>query len=318
MSLDVHVKTLARGPGRSRSLTKTEAADAMTQMLGGAAPEAIGALLMLLRMKGEVPAEIAGLTGAAQSRVSPAISAGLDWPCYAAGRTRGQPWFVLAARLVADAGFRVLLHGADARPLQAGPLQAGLDAAGIRVAGSASDIEAELARTNIVYAPLAVLCPQLAALLHLRGVLGLRSCVNTVCRMLDPGRAGCSVQGVFHPSYRALQAEASALLGRQTLTVIKGGGGEFERHPGKVIAAHGLRGGALWQADVPPLLVDTRRLAEVSAPLGDVWRGAVDDQFAQAAVLGTAALALETLGVAEPEARAQALWDARTRQSQAA
>ncbi|MEM7632299.1 MAG: glycosyl transferase family 3, partial [Pseudomonadota bacterium] len=48
------MRTLGRGPGRSRSLTQDEAFDAMTHMLrNDAAPQAVGALLMLLRMKGE-------------------------------------------------------------------------------------------------------------------------------------------------------------------------------------------------------------------------------------------------------------------------
>ncbi|PJE27273.1 glycosyl transferase family 3, partial [Pseudooceanicola lipolyticus] len=37
MSLSEHVRTLGRGPGRSRSLTFDEAHDAMAQMLSGEA-----------------------------------------------------------------------------------------------------------------------------------------------------------------------------------------------------------------------------------------------------------------------------------------
>mgnify|MGYP000294529187 CR=1 FL=1 len=112
MSLADHVRTLGRGPGRSRSLTEAEARDAMQIMLAGnAAPEAIGALLMLLRMKGETAQEIAGFAAAAQAFGDPGRCADLDWPVYAAGRTRGLPWFLLSARLVAAAGHKVLLHG---------------------------------------------------------------------------------------------------------------------------------------------------------------------------------------------------------------
>ena len=65
MTLAPHVRTLGRGPGRSRSLTCDEAYDAMQIILNGqAAAESVGALLMLLRMKGEVADEIAGFTQA--------------------------------------------------------------------------------------------------------------------------------------------------------------------------------------------------------------------------------------------------------------
>ncbi len=307
MSLSEYVRILGRGPGRSRSLTQEEAGEAMQLMLEGAAPEAVGALLMLLRMKGETPEEIAGFTKAAQAVLPElAMPVALDWPCYAAGRTRGAPWFVLAARLVADAGFTVLLHGANAAPLQAG-----LQAAGVPQVKDPAKLTFALEHQRIAYMHLDGAAPELAHLLNLRPVLGLRSCMNTVCRMLDPGRAGVSVQGVFHPSYRALQTEASVLLARRALTVIKGGGGEFERHPGKRIETLGLRGGQLWQGEAAALSVDTRRLNEVSCSVEDLWSGARQDPFAEAIVIGTAALALETLGVARPMGVAEQLWDAR-------
>ena len=109
MTLSDHVRTLGRGPGRARSLTGDEAQEAMRLMLEeGCAPEAIGALLMLMRMKGETAEEIAGLAAAAQSSLPELPTVDLDWPSYAAGRTRGAPWFLLSARLVAEAGHRVL------------------------------------------------------------------------------------------------------------------------------------------------------------------------------------------------------------------
>ena len=112
MSLAEHVRILGRGPGRSRSLTEAEARDAMEIVLSGAAaPEAVGALLMLLRMKGETAEEIAGLAAGAQAGLPALPPVDLDWPSYAAGRSRGLPWFLLAARLVAMDGHRVLLHG---------------------------------------------------------------------------------------------------------------------------------------------------------------------------------------------------------------
>ena len=70
-------------------------------------------MLMLLRMKGETADEIAGFVCAARASLPDWTGPrpALDWPSYAAGRTRGLPWFLLSARLVAQAGFPVLLHG---------------------------------------------------------------------------------------------------------------------------------------------------------------------------------------------------------------
>lgn len=300
MSLAKHVATLGRGPGRSRSLTEGEASEAMLMMLDGAAPEAVGALLMLLRMKGETAEEVAGLARAAQAALPATLTADLDWPCYAAGRTRGMPWFLLSARLVAQAGYRVVLHGyngADA------PVRAHLPAAG----------------PDVTYLPLEELHPALFRLLALRPVLGLRSCINTVCRMLNPSRAPASVQGVFHPSYRLLQADAAARLGWQNLTVIKGGGGEFERLPGKAVEGFGLRGGIPFDG-VFPALTSPVRLAEVAPGItpAQLWSGTARDPVAREIVIGTAALALDTLGHAEAEATARALWADRHQEKDSA
>ena len=309
-SLSDHVRILGRGPGRSRSLTQSEAADAMRLMLSeAAAPEAVGALLMLLRMKGETGEEIAGLAGAARA-VLPVLPGGpmvdLDWPSYAAGRTRGAPWFLLAARLVAQAGFRVLLHGWNGADQT---VRRGLGDAGIAVAGDMDAAAALLERDRIVYLPLERVHPDLFRLLQLREVLGLRSCINTVCRMLNPVGARASVQGVFHPVYRGLQAEAAARLGWDALSVIKGGGGEFERAPGKEIHASGLRGGAAWERHLPAGRCAPGRLSDTHPHWpGAAWRQADLPGFETEIVLGTAALALDTLGVAEPETRAAALW----------
>ncbi|SFA71592.1 Anthranilate phosphoribosyltransferase [Poseidonocella pacifica] len=312
MSLAPYVRILGRGPGRSRALTQAEAGEAMALIMQGEAePEAIGALLMLLRMKGETAEEIAGFISGAQSQLPSLPPPDLDWSSYAAGRTRGLPWFLLSARLVALAGHRVLLHGWNAH---VGAVRGGLQAAGVPVAVGIDEVGPLLSRQNLAYLPLETVAPKLLALLKLREAFGLRSCMNTVARMLNPGQAEACVQGVFHPSYRLLQADAGALMGLRALTVIKGGGGEFERNPAKPIEAFGLRGGAAWESVYPSLLSATRRMDDGEtdpARLAELWVGERVDPFATALVIGTAAIALDTLGVETPEARAQDLWKNR-------
>jgi anthranilate phosphoribosyltransferase len=298
MSLAPYVRIVARGQGRARSLTLDEAREAMGLMLRGTDPEAVGALLMVLRLRGETDAEIAGFTAALRDHAPRLPPADLDWPCYAAGRTRGAPFFLLAARLVARSGYRVSMHGWNGRE----------DA--LRVA-------LPLAGPGVTYAPLETLSPAAFRLLRLRDVLGLRSCVNTVLRMWNPSRARASVQGVFHPSYRGLQARAAELLGDRDLMVIKGGGGEFERNPAKACTLFGLSGGAHVEEAAPALLEETRRLhePEEEPDLAALWQDRARDPFAEAVVTGTAALALHALhhgpDLAACEAAARDLWAAR-------
>jgi anthranilate phosphoribosyltransferase len=296
-------------------MTYEESYDAMRVVLAGeAAPESLGAMLMLLRMKGEVASEIAGFTAALRDDLPQLPKPDLDWPSYAAGRTRGLPYFLLSAKLLATAGYKTLLHGFNGEGPAAMSIRDGLPHAGIPVCESVDEIHSALDGGNIGYVPLEVLSPELHQMLLLRADFGLRSCLNTVSRMLNPGAAPASVQGVFHPSYRELQADASEMLKLPSLTVIKGGGGEFERNPSKDIVAFGLREGLSWEHRFEPSLEDTRKLNDGEKDperLADLWSGTLDDPFAVGIVLSTAGLALDTLGVDNPEARARELWDAR-------
>ena len=318
MKLAPYSRILARGQGRSRSFTLDEAREAMHIILDGEGdPEAIGAILTLLRMKGEVAEEIAGFAEAARETLPQIPRPALDWPSYAAGRTRGLPFFLLSARLVASGGHKVLMHGWNSeRHMDASAsVRSALSLVGIPRAGSVEEAGALMDRYGIAYLPLECFQPALLDLLRLRDRLGVRSCVNTVLRVLNPAKAPASVQGVFHPPYRELQADAGKLLGQQSLTVIKGGGGEFERNPTKAIALFGLRNGTTHDGMAPEILPETQKLNQGwtdQTLLARLWTGDWSDPFAEAVVLGTAALALETLGVAEPQAEAERLWITRS------
>jgi len=303
MSLAPFVQIVARGKGRARAMTVAEAHEAMALILSGAAaPEAVGALLMVMRLRGETADEIAGFTAALRNHVAGTLpKADLDWPSYAAGRSRGAPLFLLAARLVGQAGYLVSMHGWNSHQSANASVREAIDLAG----------------PNVSYSPLETLSPEAFALVNLRDTFGLRSCFNTVLRMWNPSGARATVQGVFHPSYRSLQAQAAALLGQNDLSIIKGGGGEFERHPSKEAIVFGLRDGAHIQQNAAHILHDTRKLHEADKPidLTDLWHGRLYDPFAIATITGTAALALWTLRAAptpdEAHRIARGLWDSR-------
>ena len=313
------VATLGRGPGRSRALTRDEAREAFGMVLRGEPdPHQVGAFLMLLRYRGEDADEIAGLVEAARAGFAGGLGAAvdLDWPSYGAGKTRGPPWFLLAALALARSGVRVLMHGSN--EFSAGvPVAAALVSLGQSPASSVEDAGLRLERDRFAYLPLEALSPAMQRLLRLRELFGLRSPVNTVARLLDPADARAGVDGVFHPPYIDVHLGVAERLGRPRLLVLKGGGGEAERNPAKPLAAH------LWRLGEgrSELIFPAWPSAEARAPreadlalLGAMWRREVRPPHAEATVLGTIAMALLALGCSataeDADRAALAIWAA--------
>lgn len=306
-----YVAILGRGPGRSRALTRAEARDAFGLVLREQVhPAQLGAFLMLLRYRGEDADEIAGLVEAARDAMGlgPGSEAGsepgslasgrvdLDWPSYGAGRTRGAPWFLLSALALAQTGTRVLMHGSNA--FSGGiPVEAGLAELGLAPSRDRAMVAGDLDRRNFAYWPVAAMAPRIDALLRMRRLFGLRSPVNTVARLIDPGCAGVSVDGVFHPPYIAVHLAVAERLGRRSLVVLKGGGGEAERSPGKPVAAHLWRPGGCSEWLLPALVDDAERGGpDTPHDLARLWNGRHGvSERAEQTVIGTIALAVLAL-----------------------
>jgi anthranilate phosphoribosyltransferase len=249
-------------------------------------PHQVGAFLMLLRFRGEDAGEITGMVEAVRDTLNPISRVDLDWPSYGAGRTRGAPWFLLSALALARAGASILMHGSN--EYSAGiSVESGLRAlAGVNLA-------------RFEYMPLAMLSPALNDLLLMRRLFGLRSPVNTVARLLNPGGAAAGVDGVFHPPYLAVHLGVAELLARPRLFVLKGGGGEAERVPLKPAT------GWLWdtakgrtEIELPARhgLAALTPAADTPELLAAVWRGDVSPATVVATVTATIALGLLALG----------------------
>ena len=312
-----YVATLGRGPGRSRALTRAEARDAFARVLAGEVdPHQLGAFLMLLRYRGEDAPEIAGIVEAMQATLPVAPAADLDWPSYGAGRTRGLPWFLLAALALGRAGARVLMHGSNEFG-SATPVASALSALGLGAAQNMDDAATQLDASGFTYLPIATLSAAIANLLRLRKLFGLRSPVNTAVRLVDPARAAAGVDGVFHPAYLEVHLGVAELLGRPRLLVLKGGGGEVERIPAKPGAA------LVWDAargrgDMTLPADPGFNPASVPASPTEfalIWRGELRCAPAELIVIATIALALLARGTADDPAaahrEASKIWGAR-------
>lgn len=319
-----YLRTIGRGPTLSRPLERHEAREAMRLILDGDAdPVQIGAFLLVLRYRGETAEELAGMAEAARRHIAdPAETAPaeLDWPSYA-DRHRQQPWFVLAALLLAEAGVKVLMHGIAGYAEGYAPTRPVLAALGLRPCGSLAEAAARLERENLVYVGLERFCAPLDRLFDLRPVLGVRTAVNTLARALNPLRAPAQLQGVFHPPYQALHRDIALLEGQPSAAIFKGGAGEVQRNPLKPCRVVRVRDGAAAEEEWPALLPDlAHRWREEPldpAHVVALWRGETARPAPEAAITGTVALALSVLGrapgMAEAQDMAEAMWRERPR-----
>jgi anthranilate phosphoribosyltransferase len=320
-----YVRILGKGPKMFRDLDQEEARAAMGMVLRGEVkPEQLGAFLLLLRRKGETADELAGFVRAARDLFdipADAPDVDIDWPSYA-DRHRQQPWFLLAALLLAENGFKVLMHGIEGFSEGYAPTPPALAEFGIRPCGSLAEAAAELRRSNFAYLPLRNFCPALDRLFDLRSLLGVRTVVNTFARDLNPLGGRVQLQGVFHPPYRAVHQGTALRLDQPRAAVFKGGGGEIQRNPQKscIIATvqDGIEGEENWPALLPDDEAYPWREEELNPTHpAELWRGERDAPIPEAAVIATAAIALKMAGRAaspeEADALARDMWQSRRR-----
>jgi anthranilate phosphoribosyltransferase len=307
------VAILARGKTKTRAFTLEEARTSMAMILAGqAVPEQIGAFLMLLRLKEETPAEIAGFALGTRDRFdlpSEIPPVDIDWSSYAGKRIQ-LPWFILSALALVGAGYRVFMHGTDGHTAGRLYTQETLEQLGIPIAHSLTQAADHIRARNFAYTPLEALSPKLRELIQLRPILGLRSPVHSFSRMLNPFDAPMMMQGIFHRGFMDVHAGAAILMKQPHMAVFRGEGGEIERRPNKPTVVTTTHGPDTVEKTWPALLDDPHQRADTVMNVGDLaamWRGDLDNDYGTASITGTMAIALKTMGKADSIAAAQTL-----------
>jgi anthranilate phosphoribosyltransferase len=322
-----YMRIIGRGATLSRPMTEDEAAAAFGMILDGRCePVQVGAFLAVLRVRGETPEEIAGFVRATRERLSPAptMRVDLDWPSYA-DRHRQQPWFVLAAILLAESGVRVLVHGIAGSEEGYAAIRPVLERLGIAISSSLTDAARHLDTGRVAYVSTEEMCPPLASLFALRPILGVRTAVNSLARALNPADAPAQMIGVFHPPYRALHRRVGEMARLHAAAIFTGGAGEAQRNPLKACKITFVHDGVASDEEWPPMLpdVDYRWRDEDLDPrrVAALWRGEIDLPAPVAAIIGTTALALHVLGKAAnaqtAHAMAEDMWVQRPRRKYA-
>lgn len=313
-----YVRIIGKGKNGARSLTYEEAYQAFSMILKQEVLDVqLGAFLMLLRVKEESVDELAGFVQATRDQLnfSP-LTVDLDWSSYA-GKRKHYPWFLLAALTLAQSGYKVFMHGASGHTLNRLYTEQVLEYLGYSICQSEQDVEYELEQHNFAYLPLEAISPVLSDLISLRNVMGLRSPIHTLARLINPFNAKATLQAIFHPAYRSSHQQTASRLGYQNSAVIKGEGGEFERNPDARTLICGIKNSELYEYELPKLTQE-RSLAEEELNLEKfkaVWEGKQTHVYGETAVIETMGIALYTMGVCstydEAMLKAKELWATR-------
>lgn len=316
------IRIIGRGQRAGRTLTMLEAEQAMTMLINGqATAEQTGAFLMLLRVREETAEELAGFSKAFRAFTPTNISdlsVDLDMGCYA-GKRRHLPWFLLSVLLLAQSGRRVFLHGTHEPDSKRLYLKDVIPQLGFNVAQNAEQAQVALDTLGFTYMDLKHINPQLDTIIQLREQFGLRSCANTLARMLNPSNATHSLQGIFHRHVDEKHQQTAALLNDANMLCFRGEGGEVEFNPLRDVTLYLSRHAEQSSSEVTatcetfitkPQELDAKQLISV-------WSGEVDNLYADHALIGTLSLMLvliDKLEWTDAYNKATQMWQQRNKQ----
>ncbi|BAJ02672.1 glycosyl transferase [Shewanella violacea] len=209
------IKTLGRGAKGSRSLTLSEAHFLIRGFSDGIGTKVqLAAALMLMRVRGETCEEVAGAALGIKSTMSAQwsnLDVSIDWPCYA-GKRELLPWLLLAAKVLASQGERVLLHGDPKSLSHRNHIAAHVEGLNIPKASNPDEAKAALDAVGICYVDADSFSPLVAQFRELHQELGLRSLFQIAIRCTNPANAPISLRSYFHPGLDKMHGKVAKLM----------------------------------------------------------------------------------------------------------
>lgn len=219
-------KLLAR-----EDLSSDEAASALEEIVAGDVdPALIAAFLVALRMKGERPAEIAGLAATMRNnalRVTPRATGLVDTCGTGGDGTRTANISTTAAFVVAGAGVPVAKHGNRALSSSTGSADV-LETLGVPLDLDATAVARCIDEAGIGFMFAPAFHPAMAKVMPVRRALGIRTAFNVLGPLTNPARPSFQLVGVAAPELAELVAGALAELGIERAMVVHGAGGADE------------------------------------------------------------------------------------------
>jgi anthranilate phosphoribosyltransferase len=203
-------------------------------MRGEGTPSQVAALLMALRVKGETPAEVAGVVQALRDAmiVLPAASPDdlVDTCGTGGGSLQTFNISTAAALLAAGMGVRVAKHGNRSFTSKSGSADV-LEALGVVIDTTPAAMALTLEEAGIVFMFAPLMHPALRHVGPVRRELAIPTVMNIVGPLANPARAGRQVVGVAEPARLGLLADALAELGTRRAMIVHGAPGLDEVSP---------------------------------------------------------------------------------------
>ncbi|WP_350431154.1 glycosyl transferase [Shewanella sp. H8] len=234
------IKALGKGEKGSRTLTFAEASLLLEGFAKGKATRAqMASAMMLMRVRGETTAEVAGMVAGLRHTLDEgwsSLAVDIDWPVYA-GKREQLPWLLLVAKLLASKGIRVMLHGDSQALPHRRHVESCIEALNITCCTSPQSANTALMSDNIVYVRAGNLAPVLDECRQLHQELGLRSLIQTAARCINPANAPISLRSYFHPGLDNLHQSICEVLFTNgeyhdaSIAIFKGLQGETECNP---------------------------------------------------------------------------------------
>lgn len=244
---------------RGRSLDAAEAESVFGEILDDVVPDPlVAALLVALRMKGEIAAELAGGTRAMLKRARP-LSVGAVLDTAGTGGDGAGTFNIStgAAIVAATAGIPTAKHGNRAISGRVGAADV-LEHFGVRLELDPLGLQRCLERAGICFVFAPAYHPVLARLAVLRRTLGIRTIFNLMAPLANPARPRYQLLGVADPRLLRPIAEAAAALGVEHALVVHGHDGLDEISLAAPSSAIEVRNGVLSAFEIAPTALGMR------------------------------------------------------------
>ena len=284
------IKEIGRGVKGARSMSREDARALYAAMLERRVSDLeLGAILLAMRIKGESVDELAGFMDAAESSFAPLPAPPGDYapvliPSYNGARKLANLTPLLAL-LLAREGVPTLVHGVRTDPGRITTAEI-LAELGLAEASSTADILDAAAAGRPAFMPIERLAPELAHMLSLRRILGVRNSTHTLVKILQPFACpALRLVSYTHPEYlETLGAyfTTAAPPERGDAFLMRGTEGETVANPHRAQQIDWFHGGErslLVERDAPAdelaVVPDARDAATTAAWIAAALRGEV-------------------------------------------